>query len=149
VVAYHAELVAELVGDVANVTVVVGFPYGVQNTRAKQAEVEALSAHADELDMVMNRTAFANNDHECVVEDISAVKAAVGEKTLKCIIESPALSGDEVRTAAELVAEGGTYPYKVVKAALQTGLSSQFTLSASSSPHPTAPFSTSCLRWVT
>lgn len=107
VVPYHAELAEQLLGDTANVTVVVGFPYGVQNTRAKEAEVEALSDHADELDMVMNRTAFANEDHECVVEDVRAVKEAVGEKTLKCIIESPTLSADEIRTAAELVAEGG------------------------------------------
>lgn len=107
VVPYHAKLTAELVGDAANVVVVVGFPYGVQNAGAKRAEVEALSAHADELDMVMNRTAFANEDHEYVVEDVRAVKEAVGEKTLKCIIESPALSMTEIKTAAELVAAGG------------------------------------------
>ncbi|MFW6017184.1 MAG: deoxyribose-phosphate aldolase [Halapricum sp.] len=107
VVPYHAELAAELVGDAANVVVVVGFPYGVQNTRAKRAEVEALSDHADELDMVMNRTAFANDDHEHVVEDVRAITEAVGEKTLKCIIESPTLSTAEIRTAAELVAAGG------------------------------------------
>ena len=106
VVPYHAEFVAEQLGAAANVTVVIGFPYGVQNTRAKQVEVEALSEYADELDMVMNRTAFANRDHECVVEDIRAVKETVGEQTLKCIIESPALSTDEIRTAAELVKEG-------------------------------------------
>ncbi|MFW5959417.1 MAG: deoxyribose-phosphate aldolase [Natronomonas sp.] len=107
VVPYHARLAAELVGDVANVVVVVGFPYGVQNTRSKRAEVEELVDHADELDMVMNRTAFANDDHEYVVEDIRALKETVGEKTLKCIIESPTLSEDEIRTAAKLVAEGG------------------------------------------
>jgi deoxyribose-phosphate aldolase len=107
VVPYHAELAAELLGDAANVTVVVGFPYGIQNTRAKQVEVQSLADHADELDMVMNRTAFANDDHECVLEDVRAVREAVGEKTLKCIIESPALSDAEIRTAAELVAAGG------------------------------------------
>lgn len=107
VVPYHAKLTAELVGDAANVVVVIGFPYGVQNARAKQAEVAAVLDHADELDMVMNRTAFANGDHEYVVEDVKAVKEAIGEKPLKCIIESPALSADEIRTAAELVAEGG------------------------------------------
>jgi deoxyribose-phosphate aldolase len=107
VVPYHAELTAELLGDAANVVVVVGFPYGVQNARAKRAEVEALAEYADELDMVMNRTAFANDDHEYVIEDVRILKEAVGEKTLKCIIESPALSEAEIRTAAELVAEGG------------------------------------------
>lgn len=107
VVPYHAKLTAELVGDAASVVVVVGFPYGVQNTQAKRAEVAAVLDYADEVDMVMNRTAFANGDYEYVVEDIKAVKNAVGDKTLKCIIESPALSEDEIRTAAELVAAGG------------------------------------------
>lgn len=107
VVPYHVELAAELVGDIANVVTVIGFPYGVQNTRAKQVEVDELMDHADELDMVMNRTAFANGDAAYVRKDISAIREVVGEKTLKCIIESPALSEAEIRTAAELVAEAG------------------------------------------
>ena len=107
VVPYHAELAADLISDVANVVVVIGFPYGVQNTRAKQNEVEALTEHVDEYDMVMNRTAFANGDTEYVGKDVGAVKEIVGDGTLKCIIESPALSDAEIRTAAELVAEAG------------------------------------------
>ena len=106
VVPYHAELAADILGDAADVVVVVGFPYGVQNSRAKRAEVEALLDHADELDMVMNRTAFTNGDYEGVVDDIRAVKQAVGEQPLKCIIESPTLSEEEIRRASELVAEG-------------------------------------------
>ena len=107
VVPYHVELAAELVGDIANVVTVIGFPYGVQNTRAKQIEVEALTDSADELDMVMNRTAFANDDATYVRQDISAIREVAGEKTLKCIIESPTLSDAEIRYAAELVAEAG------------------------------------------
>jgi len=107
VVPYHAELAADVLGDEADVVVVVGFPYGVQNSRAKRAEVEELLTHADELDVVMNRTAFANGDDEYVVNDIRTVKQAVGEQTLKCIIESPTLSDAEIRHAAELVDEGG------------------------------------------
>ncbi len=115
VVPYFAELAAGLVGDVADVVVVVGFPYGIQNAPAKRAEAAALLDSADELDMVMNRTAFANGDHEFVVEDVRAVKDAVGDRTLKCIIESPALTDEEIRTAAALVAEGGA---DVVKTAV-------------------------------
>lgn len=107
VVPYHAELVSELVGEKANVVAVVGFPYGIQNSKAKRNEVEALLEYVDELDMVMNRTAFANGDHEFVVDDVKAVKDVVGEKTLKCIIESPALTPPEIRQAAELVEKGG------------------------------------------
>ena len=107
VVPYHAELAADVLGDEADVVVVIGFPYGVQNSRAKRAEVEELLTHADELDVVMNRTAFASGDDEYVVNDIRTVKQAVGEQTLKCIIESPTLSDAEIRHAAELVDEGG------------------------------------------
>ncbi|WP_418280865.1 deoxyribose-phosphate aldolase [Halorubrum sp. DTA98] len=107
VVPYHAELAHELLSGRANVVAVVGFPYGIQNSRAKREEVEALLDHVDELDMVMNRTAFANGDDELVVDDVEAVKDAAGEKPLKCIIESPALSPSEIRRAAELVERGG------------------------------------------
>ena len=107
VVPYHAELAHELLGETANVVAVVGFPYGIQNSNAKQAEVTELLDYVDELDMVMNRTAFANDAETSVVEDISAVKDVVGEKVLKCIIESPALSPDEIRRAATLAQRGG------------------------------------------
>ncbi|MFW5917183.1 MAG: deoxyribose-phosphate aldolase [Halorubrum sp.] len=107
VVPYHAALASELLSGDANVVAVIGFPYGIQNSAAKRREVEALREHVDEFDVVMNRTAFANADHEFVVDDVRAVKDAVGEKTLKCIIESPALTPPEIRRAAELVERGG------------------------------------------
>ena len=107
VVPYHAELAAEVLGDDADVVVVIGFPYGVGNPAAKRAEVEALAEPADELDMVLNRTAFANGDDEAVVNDIRAVKQAVGEGTLKVIVESPTLADGEIRRAARLVDEAG------------------------------------------
>jgi deoxyribose-phosphate aldolase len=107
VVPYHARLADELIGDSANVVAVVGFPYGIQNSAAKLAEIEALTEYVDEFDMVMNRTAFANGDDDAVVEDVAAVADAVGDRTLKCIIESPALSASEIRRAASLAEEGG------------------------------------------
>ena len=107
VVPYHAALAADLLDGEANVVAVIGFPYGVQNSAAKRSEVEALREHVDEFDMVMHRTAFANGDHESVVDDVKAVRDAVGAKTLKCIIESPSLTPSETRRAAELVEKGG------------------------------------------
>jgi deoxyribose-phosphate aldolase len=107
VVPYHAELAHDIVGDSAKVTAVVGFPYGIQNTAAKQTEARALLDYADEIDMVMNRTAFANGDDDAVVSDIAAVRETVGDTTLKVIIESPALSPAEIERAAALVEEGG------------------------------------------
>lgn len=106
VVPYHVPLVADLLGDEAAVTTVIGFPYGVQNTAAKVSEVQALP-EADEIDMVINRTAFAAGDHETVIDDIEAVVEAAGDRPVKCIIESPALTDSEIRTAAELVETAG------------------------------------------
>lgn len=97
------------------VVVVIGFPSGVQHACATRAEAAAVSPYADEFDMVMHRTAVANADHEAIVDDVRAVREAVGDATLKCSIESPTLDEDEIRTAAELVAEGGA---DVVKTAV-------------------------------
>lgn len=107
VVPYHAELASDLLGDDADVVAVVGFPYGVQNPAAKRAECAALDPFVDEIDMVMHRTAFANGDEEGVVADVEAVRDAIGDATLKCIVESPALSDAEITRAAELAERGG------------------------------------------
>lgn len=107
VVPYHAARAADLVGDAANVVAVVGFPYGTQSTAAKRQEVRDVRPHVDEVDVVMNRAAFACGDDETVREDISAVVGAAGDRTVKCIIESPALSTPEIQRAAELVAAAG------------------------------------------
>lgn len=106
IVPYHAEFAASRVNS-SRIGAVVGFPYGTQNTAAKQKEVEGISEHVDEVDMVMNRTAFANGDDEAVVEDIAGVVDVSEHLTVKCIIESPALDRDEIRRAAQLAAEGG------------------------------------------
>lgn len=107
VVPYHAPLAAEILGDEANVAVVIGFPYGVQVSEAKRAEVRAIAEHVDEFDMVMNRTAFANGNDEEVTADVAEVREEVGDATLKVIIESPTLDSAKIRRAATLVEEGG------------------------------------------
>lgn len=115
VLPYHVEHAHDRLAGTAAVVTVVGFPYGVQPTPAKVAEVEAADPYVDEVDMVMHRTAFANDDRGAVADDVAAVKAAVGDRPLKCIIETPALDPDEIRTAAGLVEAGGA---DVVKTAV-------------------------------
>ncbi len=107
VVPYHTARVADHIGDQANVVPVVGFPYGLQTTAAKQAELDAVLTYADEIDMVINRTAFANQDYDAVVADIAAITDYIGDRPLKCIIEAPDLTTEEIATAAQLVEEGG------------------------------------------
>lgn len=107
VVPYHAAYAAERIGNAANVVTVIGFPYGIQTAEAKIAELEALADTVDELDMVINRTAFANHDDEAVQDDIEAVVEAAGSTPVKCIIESPALNETDIKRAAKLVEAGG------------------------------------------
>ncbi|MFW6449069.1 MAG: deoxyribose-phosphate aldolase [Halobacteriota archaeon] len=115
VVPYHAERVARALDGRAATVAVVGFPYGVQPTAAKRAEVEAIAPHVDEVDMVMDRTAFHNGDLETVRADVAAVKSAAGDRTLKVIIESPTLEPAAIKRAASTVAGAGA---DVVKTAV-------------------------------
>ncbi|HEX3027338.1 MAG TPA: deoxyribose-phosphate aldolase [Clostridia bacterium] len=62
---------------------------------------------AKELDMVMNLSYFKSGLYDLVVDDIRRVKEAVGNIPLKCIIEAPLLTDEEIRTACALVVEGG------------------------------------------
>lgn len=107
VVPYHTLLARHHLGDTATIGTVIGFPYGVQSTAAKRAEVLDLGEVVDEFDMVMNRTAFHNGDDDLVIDDIRGVKDAVGDRPLKCIIESPTLDTDAIGRAAALVEEAG------------------------------------------
>ncbi len=67
----------------------------------------AISLGAQECDMVMNIPLFKSGLYDEVVRDIRAVKDAVGDKPLKCIIEVSILSDEEIMKATELVIEGG------------------------------------------
>ena len=76
-------------------------------------EIKVLFAKDDlrvgctECDMVINLPAFKSGLYDEVVRDIRAVKDAVGDKPLKCIIEVSILSDEEIMKATELVIEGG------------------------------------------
>ena len=94
--------------DVKIVTVV-GFPLG-----ADRSEVKALATklavdedHVDEVDMVMNMSAFKSGNYDGVVEDIAAVVEAAKPYAVKVIIETCLLTDEEKVKACELVAKGG------------------------------------------
>ena len=106
----YAGLARHLLGgtDVKIVTVV-GFPLG-----ADRSEVKALATklavdedHVDEVDMVMNMSAFKSGNYDGVVEDITAVVEAAKPYAVKVIIETCLLTDEEKVKACELVAKGG------------------------------------------
>jgi deoxyribose-phosphate aldolase len=71
---------------------VVGFPSGKHLSEIKAQEAAlAVSAGADEIDMVIDVGAAISGDLDAVRADIMAVRAAVPDSVLKVIVESAAL----------------------------------------------------------
>jgi deoxyribose-phosphate aldolase len=85
-------------------SVATAFPSGQAPLRTRLAEVKAaVSAGADEIDMVINRGAFLSGEHARVQDEIAAVVAACGSTTLKVILEVSELETyDNIRAASFL-----------------------------------------------
>lgn len=88
------------------VCTVVGFPHGTSTTKIKFLETEeAILAGADEIDMVINQNALKNKDYDYLLKEIQTVKSAVGDKTLKVILETSNLSKEEIVKACLIAKE--------------------------------------------
>jgi deoxyribose-phosphate aldolase len=89
-----------------NVCCVVGFPLGAMSTVAKAFEAkEAIKNGAEEIDMVINIGFLKSRDYKAVLNDISKVKEACGDKVLKVILETCDLTKEEIIKASELCVE--------------------------------------------
>jgi deoxyribose-phosphate aldolase len=85
------------------VCTVVGFPLGAMSTQAKIFEAKnAIEQGADEIDMVINLGLLKSKNYVAVLKDISDVKAAIGNKILKVILEISELSKNEIIKACEI-----------------------------------------------
>jgi deoxyribose-phosphate aldolase len=94
------------------VAVVCGFPSGKHSSTVKAVEAaEAVKHGADEIDMVIDVGAAKEGDFDYVLSEIAAVRAAAPSPTvLKVIIESAALSDEEIKGAcAAAVAAGADF----------------------------------------
>lgn len=93
-----------LTEDVA-ITTVVGFPHAQTFTEVKIAEASlAILSGATEIDMVMNVGKFLNGDYTDIFDEISEIKAACKDKTLKVILETGLLKTPENIFKASLIA---------------------------------------------
>jgi len=90
-------------------SVATGFPSGQFPLRTRLDEVRRVVADgADEVDMVINRSAFLDGDHAKVFDEIAAVKEACGAAHLKVILETGELvTYDNVRLASEIAMQAG------------------------------------------
>lgn len=85
-----------LQNSAVGVCCVVGFPLGATATEAKAYETKWSVDHgADEIDMVISIGALKAGDLNSVVRDIQAVRAAMGTRTLKVILETALLTQRE------------------------------------------------------
>lgn len=93
-----------LEGSDVLVCTVIGFPLGMNDLATKLYEADvAINSGADELDMVINEAEFKNNNLDYVLIEINEIKRICGNKILKVIVETSALTDDEKIKAAELI----------------------------------------------
>ncbi|MGN1023011.1 MAG: deoxyribose-phosphate aldolase [Lachnospiraceae bacterium] len=90
------------------VCVVIGFPNGNSTTASKVFEAkDAIANGVSEVDMVINVGWVKDGLYDRVLDEIRQVKAAVGDHTLKVIIETCLLTQEEKIRMCEVVGESG------------------------------------------
>lgn len=89
-----------LKGSEVRIAAVVGFPLGAETLATKKFEAEeSIKAGADEIDMVINIGWVKSENLERVEQEISTIKAAIGNAILKVIIETCYLNDNEKEAA--------------------------------------------------
>jgi deoxyribose-phosphate aldolase len=100
---FVSEASKELAGSSVNVCTVVGFPFGLQNSMVKAFETKiAVEQGADEIDVVMNVSAFREKEFSFVEEELLAIRKEAKDLILKVIIETCFLDQEEIKKAAQL-----------------------------------------------
>ena len=90
------------------VCTVVGFPSGAHESEIKAAEAAlAVRRGATEVDMVIDLGRALAGDWDAVQADVEAVKAGCGVVLLKVIVESAALTRDQLVEACRRAEAGG------------------------------------------
>ena len=108
---YYVSFVKELLEfSDAKICTVIGFPLGFQTTEVKIAEAQnALDDGANELDIVMNISAFKSMAYETVKQEIKTLAelAHTRNALIKVIIETAYLDNFDIRIACEICEEAG------------------------------------------
>lgn len=92
-------------GSLVKVATVVGFPLGYQHAKVKLLEThQAIADGADEVDVVMNISAFKSGKYEDVENELGdlAKFCHMHEAALKVIIETALLTTAEIEKACEI-----------------------------------------------
>jgi deoxyribose-phosphate aldolase len=98
----------QLLGSAVKPIAVVGFPLGAAISQAKAFEArEAISAGAEEIDMVINIGALKSKDYRSVFEDIKTVVEASRPHKVKVILETSQMNGEEKAISCALAKTAG------------------------------------------
>lgn len=104
------------------IATVVGFPFGYQTKRVKTYEAaDAVKSGADELDIVINISAFKSGQYELVRDEISNIALTNSAIILKVIIETSYLTDAEKIKACEIIIESGAHFVKTSTGFTQGG----------------------------
>ena len=104
----YVKQAAEYLAGRVPVCCVVGFPLGAMDTASKCFEAKTAVANgAQEVDMVINIGWLKAGRYEDVKQEIAAVKAAVGDRALKVIIETCLLTEAEKEQMCDIVPQAG------------------------------------------
>ena len=97
-----------LKGSGVKVCTVVGFPLGAMSTDAKIYEAKkAVEQGAEEIDMVINLGELKSRNFQKVEKEIASIKAEIGDRILKVIIETCYLKPQEIVLASEIAVKAG------------------------------------------
>jgi len=106
--ARYVPLAVSVLGDRIPVCAVIGFPLGAMSAEAKVFEAkDAVTKGAHEIDMVISIGDLKDKKYDDILNEISSVKKAIGDKILKVIIETCLLTDDEKRRMCHIVADAG------------------------------------------
>lgn len=98
----------EYVGNRLKICTVIGFPNGYSTTAVKVFETrDAIENGADEIDMVINIGELKARNFGYLMNEISEIKKACGDKILKVIIETCLLSESEKTQMCRVVSLAG------------------------------------------
>ena len=104
----YIEYAVSILGHKIPVCTVIGFPLGAMTTVSKVFEArDAVAKGAKEVDMVINIGKAKDGDFDYVEDEIRQVKAAVGDRVLKVIIETCLLTDDEKIALCKAVTNAG------------------------------------------
>jgi len=104
---YFVPLVVEQLKDTyIEICTVIGFPLGSTTTTSKEFEaIEASTAGATEIEMVINIGALKNRELDYIKKEIETVRDAIDGKVLKVIIETNYLTKEEIKIMTEICNE--------------------------------------------